>query len=43
LLKLHKLIKTHKIDINVNLQYSDVLQCIIHKLSLLSGLSYSAL
>jgi hypothetical protein len=24
--------KTHKIDINANLQYSDVLQYIIHKL-----------
>jgi hypothetical protein len=35
--------KTHKIDINANLQYSDVLQYIIHKLSLLSALSYSAL
>ena len=35
--------KTHKIDINANLQYSDMLQYIIHKLSLLSAVSYVAL
>jgi hypothetical protein len=30
--------KTHKTDINANLQYSDMLQYIIHKLSLLQPL-----
>ena len=35
--------KTHKIDINTNLQYSNMLQYIIHKLSLLSAVIYSAL
>jgi len=40
---MHKMFKTHKIYIHANLYYSDVLQYIIHKLPLLSVLSYSAL
>jgi len=35
--------KTHKIDINANLQFSDLLQYIVHNLSLLSALSYRVL